>query len=209
MKQAVILIGKNVSPALAKERTKDAFVIGADQGAAYALEHGIHLDVVIGDFDSVNEEQKERIASSGAQIVSLPHHKDVTDTAAALDLCIESHDRIIILGGIAGDRIEHFLANVDLLRAHPEEVYLEDDDAWCVALSKGQLPVRGEDVEYLSIFALEDAVVSLEGFEYPLSHYSLPVGDPLGVSNELVDETGRISVESGLLLVVVHKRKDQ
>ena len=206
MREACIIIGKNLNPEYAASFAKKAdVVVGADQGAAYCIRHGIHLDYAVGDFDSVTAEEKEQILSQNLIVKTLPHHKDVTDTAYVVEL-FKEYDRITILGGIAGDRIEHFVANVDLLRARPNTLFLEDDDSWCVVLQNKTLEVLKKDYEYVSVFALEDATISLTGFEYPLSHQLLRAGDPLGVSNEMVEESGKIAVESGLLLVICHKR---
>ena len=204
MERAVIVLGQNVSEELALKRCVDATVFAADQGAAYCLRHHIPMDVIVGDFDSVSQQEKDALLESGARIVELPHHKDVTDTAEALSHCKE-FDEVRILGGIAGNRIEHFIANIDLLRLRPNVASMEDDDSYITVLSNTSVFFSKEESEYVSIFALEDAIVSLKGFEYPLDHYSLSRGDPLGVSNEILDDVGEISVHEGLLLVIVHK----
>ena len=204
---AVIVIGNNVSPELAKARTKDCFVFGADQGAAYCVKNGIRLDVAVGDFDSVTEEEKAKIKAAAARYVELPAHKDDTDTARALMLAGENFPSITILGGIAGNRIEHFVANVALLRKKPNCLFLEDDDALCFALSNGVVEVKKAEAAYVSLFALEDATLSLTGFEYPLEHHLLVRGDPLGVSNKVKEAKGQIHVESGLILAIYHRKK--
>ena len=204
---AVIVVGNNVSPSLAKATTKDCFVFGADQGAAYCLKNDIRINVAVGDFDSVSEEEKTLIKAKAARYVELPVHKDDTDTARALMLAGENFASITILGGIAGDRIEHFIANVALLRKKPNNLFLEDDDSLCFALSNGVVEVKSAEAEYVSLFALDDAKISLVGFEYPLEHHLLVRGDPLGVSNRLKEDKGQIHVESGLLLVIYHRKK--
>ena len=204
--QAVIVIGKNVSPELARSRTAGCYVFGADQGAIYCLDHGIRVDSYVGDFDSVDEVGKHRIMTSGAVIEELPVHKDDTDTAHALGLC-KQFSHVTILGGIAGERIEHFIANVDLLRSRPNTCFLEDDDSFIVVLDHKQMNVSAKEWEYVSVFALTPSSVTLEGMEYELNHQELLPGDPLGVSNVIKAEVGSIIAESGLLLVVLHRNK--
>ncbi|MDY6393035.1 MAG: thiamine diphosphokinase [Bacilli bacterium] len=206
MRKALIVIGKNVSHDLAVRRSEGTFVIGADQGAAFCLNEGIPMDLAVGDFDSVSEASHQEILRAAKEVVTLPHHKDVTDTEQALTLC-QDYEAVTILGGIAGDRIEHFIAILCLLRRRPNTLFLEDDDAFCVALQNQSIVLLQEDFEYVSIFAMEKAVVSLEGFEYPLDHHSLLPGDPLGVSNEIVDKEGIVRVEEGILLLICHKKK--
>ena len=203
---AVIIIGKNLSPTLAKARANGAYVFGADQGAKYCLDHQIRLDSFVGDFDSVNEEEKHRILTCGAVIEELNPHKDVTDTAHALSLC-KWFNRVTILGGVMGDRIEHFLANVDLLRSRPNTCFMEDDDSFIVVLDHTRMNVSRDEWEYVSVFALTEAKVTLLGMEYPLEHRDLTPGDPIGVSNQIKEDSGAILSESGLLLVVLHRKK--
>lgn len=44
--------------------------------------------------------------------------------------------------------------------------------------------------------------VTLKGFKYPLTDYTLLSGRAIGVSNEITGETGEISFSEGLLLVI-------
>jgi thiamine pyrophosphokinase len=57
--------------------------------------------------------------------------------------------------------------------------------------------------DYLSVIPLGDQVTGLtmEGFCYETKGICLTQGDSLGVSNEIVAETARISMDGGYLLV--------
>ena len=200
----VILIGKNLSPSLAKARCEGARVLAADQGAVYGLKNKIHMDALIGDFDSVSPEEKKLLKGMPIPCVELPVHKDLTDTAKALSLCPEDEDAFI-LGGIQGNRVEHFLANVDLLRSRPNKTYLEDDDCFAFALKNSSCQLEKKDFEFVSVFALDECVLTLRGFEYPLDNFSLKPGNPLGISNRILEENGNIEVAKGILLVLCHK----
>lgn len=204
---SVIVLGNNISVKLAKARCQGAYVFGADRGALYCVKHGIPVNVAIGDFDSVTPEEKELIRQASGHFVELPAHKDRTDTAEALLLASENSESITILGGITGKRIEHFLANVDLLRMRPNTLFMEDNDSLCYVMSNAVVEVAKSTCEFVSIFALEDAKVTLTGFEYPLTDFSLKAGDPLGVSNRVSASTGTIQCQSGLLLVIYQKRQ--
>ncbi len=204
--KAVIVLGQNVSPELAKARCEGAYVFGADRGALYCIRHGLPLNVAVGDFDSVKAAEKEEIKKAAGHVVELPTHKDRTDTAEALLLC-ENAESVTILGGIAGRRIEHFLANVDLLRSRPNTLFMEDNDSQCFVMSNSVVEVSKKAARYVSLFALDDAKITLTGFEYPLTNVTLKAGDPLGVSNRIISNVGQISCQSGLLLVIYHKTR--
>ena len=124
--EAVLIIGKNVT--LKEYDLKDAYVVGIDQGAILALEEGIALDAAIGDFDSIEKEEEKRL-SKQKNVFFLNREKDDTDTAAALKILPKEVRKITILGGIQGNRIDHFLANL-LLMEQDERIGMVDDDIY-------------------------------------------------------------------------------
>ena len=54
--KAYLIVGNNIELSNIKDLTS-SFVVGVDKGAFIALKKGIKLDLAIGDFDSVNEEE--------------------------------------------------------------------------------------------------------------------------------------------------------
>ncbi len=204
MRRAVIVIGINLSYELAKKECEEAYVVAADKGALYCLENNIPMDVAVGDFDSLSLEQLKQVETSAKSIVKLNPVKDDTDTAHALSL-LNDYDEIHILGGIKGKRVEHMLANVDLLVADPR-LTLIDDDSRLHCFASGQYEIAKEGYEFFSFFALEDSLLSLSGFAYPLEHFRLHRHDPLGVSNRLLGDRGYLKLWDGKLLLVASKQ---
>lgn len=201
--KGVIIVGNNLSPLLAKEECKDAFVIGADKGALYCYNNSIPMDIAVGDFDSLNEEERTRVCVFAKKVVKLNPVKDDTDTAHALSL-LGDCDEVTILGGIQGKRIEHFLAILDLL-AKDSRVSLKDDSSYLNVLLPGEYVLEKGVYQFFSIFAIEDSLVSLEGFAYPLDDFTLKRLDPLGVSNQINGEKARIILKKGKLLLIRSK----
>ena len=203
MKKAVIVIGLNLDAKLAKRECSGAFVVGADKGAFYCLNNGIDMDLAVGDFDSLSLEELKQVEGAAKGIVKLNPIKDDTDTAHALSL-LKDYEEITILGGIQGKRVEHFLANIDLLVKNPR-VLLKDNDSYLRCFVPGKYQISGEEYEFFSFFAMEDALLSLTGFAYPLENYRLPRHDPLGISNRLISDKGVLDLEEGKLLLVASK----
>ncbi|MEG1536591.1 MAG: hypothetical protein RR416_06460, partial [Clostridia bacterium] len=59
----------------------------------------------------------------------------------------------------------------------------------------------------VSNFALDScAIVSLDGFAYPLSNATLTNRFPLGQSNEIVDDVATISVSKGTIMVIINDK---
>lgn len=201
--KGVIVVGNNLSPHLAKAECSAACVIGADKGALYCYKNNIPMDIAVGDFDSLSEEERDCVCSFAKKTVRLNPVKDDTDTAHALSL-LPFCDEITILGGIQGKRIEHFLAILDLL-AGDSRVCLKDDDSSLQVLLPGEYVFGEGPYRFFSVFAIEDSLLTLEGFAYPLKDHLLKRLDPLGVSNQIKGDKGRVILKKGKLLAIRSK----
>src|SRR4051794_33163270 len=111
----VVAQGDDV-PATVRDRLPaDALVVAADSGVDLAHRLGLHVDVAVGDFDSVSAAGLERAAAEGARIERHPEAKDKTDLELALDeACALGAGDVVVVGG-AGGRLDHLLAGALLL----------------------------------------------------------------------------------------------
>ncbi len=199
--KAYLIIGNNID--LSKiEDFEDSYVVGVDKGAFLALKRGVKLDLAIGDFDSVNKEEFAYLFGSVNNIVKLNPVKDETDTYEAYKY-VKEYDEIVILGGIQGKRIEHLLAILNLVK-EDSRVKILDDNSYIYKLEASNHVVKKNEYKYISFFAIEEALISLEGFKYDLDNYLLKKEDSLAISNEVIEE-GHISIKKGSLLVVESK----
>lgn len=178
-------------------------VIAADSGYLAACDCGVVPDVFIGDFDSV---LKEEVKSK--KIISLNPVKDKTDTQEAIDYAVSHGAKFITIVGALGNRFDHTLANVHLLKyAHTKGVMAEiaDTDTY-VTLVDSELSLKKKDGFCISLLPLSDCFgVSATGVFYPLDNAEMSIGNPYGISNEFVDDFAKISVKSGDLLVILSK----
>lgn len=182
-------------------------LIGADRGAILLIDRGLRPDIAVGDFDSVSVEDKERIRSFSGRIDTCdPVDKNYTDTELAFELALNERPSEIVMLGVTGGRMDHTLANVQLLiRALRHQVVctIRDHNNY-IQLTGSQLVVEDRGFTYVSLIpaTMEVSGVTLEGFEYPLQNATLRQGQSLSVSNKLAGATGIVSIESGLLLVI-------
>jgi len=185
------------------------YIICTDGGYDIALEHGIHPDLLLGDFDSVKSSLPEDI-----ETVRFNPEKDFTDLDLALKYSYESGiDTVEIWGGIGG-RLDHTIANIQLLSSYCnkfKKLSMLDGRNKCFCITANSLEkvtVPYENDCYISLFALSDEVnVSASGVKYPLNNHSLKRIFPLGVSNEFTSDNAQISIENGTLLIVLSKNK--
>src|SRR5262249_28983478 len=90
-------------------------VIAADSGLDHALALGVHVDLVVGDLDSVTAAGLDAATAAGTAVQRHPTDKDATDLELALDAALERGASVVQVVGVGGGRFDHFLANVLLL----------------------------------------------------------------------------------------------
>ena len=196
--RAVIVTGPdNYDIDLIPEFDKDDFIIGADIGAFKLSDKKIVFNLALGDFDSVTTSQLEVIRKYAKEVKEYPEVKDYTDTHLAVKIAQEKgYDEILIIGGI-GNRIDHTLASVNLLKLG--NITLINNETKMYLLNPGIYNIENT-YKYISFFAVETANnLTLNGFKYELLDYHLDQNDPLCVSNQ---GQGIVKFTSGKLLVI-------
>ncbi len=214
MNRVIIVTGGSVNRDFARQffdKSEYDYVIAVDGGLKCLYEIGIKPDCLVGDFDTIdNEILKLYIDREDIDIIRLVPEKDYTDTHTAMLKAMELKPyEICILGG-TGTRLDHTISNIQLLLLplnkninariinENNNMYLIDKD---IIVNKSEM-----SREYLSLIPFADSVkgVTLEGFKYPLKDYDFDKLDSisLGVSNELIEDKGKISIKSGVLLVI-------
>ena len=181
--------------------------IAADGGAVNARKHLVLApQVLIGDFDSVDETTREWCIQAHAELIQHPREKNETDLELAIDLAVAHGATDIAILGALGGRFDQMLANTFLLikpgLAHITTRIVDSDfDAW---LAWDHTSIHGKIGETLSLIPMTDHVdgIVTNGLRYPLRNETLFLGSPRGVSNELVEENAAVTFQNGLLLVV-------
>lgn len=176
------------------------FVIAADGGLKHTEKLGISPDMILGDFDSLGY-----IPDSAAVF---PVEKDDTDSMLSAKLGLERGcRRFVIYGGMDGQRLDHTVANFQILQYLAErgaEAYLVGKQYIATALRNGEIIFESAAEGIVSVFCVgADATgVSIEGLRYSLTDGTLTSGYPLGVSNHFMGQRARISVKDGCLLIL-------
>lgn len=211
-RRILIFSGGSLNPSMTHHVREDDYIIGADRGALFVLEQGVRLDVALGDFDSVTQDQMERIQEQSAAFISCdPIMKDMTDTEMALDYALKQAPAEILLFGALGSRADHSLANIQLLKRSLDQgipcTIVDENNR--LRLISPRAPERLESSPYthVSLLPLSEVVtgIHLEGFMYPLEDATIPLGSSLGISNKLLADYGLIQIKTGLLLVIESK----
>jgi thiamine pyrophosphokinase len=183
-------------------------IIGADGGAGHALAWSLTPDLVIGDMDSLPDEDRALLEAEECRFVVHPRAKDQTDLELALTYAVaEAAQEIVVLGAFGG-RLDHTLANV-LLLALPElaEVlvrFVGDGEEMLLVQSGQVVTVEGQPGDLVSLLPLagDASGVMTTGLAWELEGDTLRLGSSRGVSNVMIAPVAGIRVESGHLLVV-------
>lgn len=172
--------------------------IGVDHGIETLMNQGITPIVGVGDFDSL--QQKDILETMEIEV--LPTRKDITDTEYAIIYALEKGYQEIILYGVTGGRIDHFMAVLCLLQKyHEARIIILDQQNKIKLLSAGKHRIPKSTFTYFSIFALSDSYITISSCEYPLHNYYLSKEDPLCVSNQVCGQYSEIVTTKEILLI--------
>lgn len=208
--RVLIFSGGNIDTVALTYIKDDDYIIGVDRGAYFLYSHKAKMNLAIGDFDSVTYEQANEIRSYANETIACdPINKDESDTEMAFNYAIKLNPTEILLFGVLGSRFDHSIANIHLL-------YKGLQAGICctiigkmnkIQLTANTITITKDDFQYVSLLPLFSEVhgITLNGFQYPLHNASLKIGDSLGISNVLTDSNGRISISSGVLVVIQSK----
>lgn len=181
-------------------------VIAADSGLSLALALGHHVDVVVGDLDSVDPAEVERAVAAGATVERHDPDKDRTDLELALAAAVTCGARKVHVAGGAGGRLDHTLANA-LCLASSTWTGLEltaDFGAARVWVVRSAATVTGRPGDLLSLVPVGGPAhgVRSTGLRWELGDDTLEPASGRGISNELVAATATVSLSTGTLLAI-------
>ena len=153
-----------------EEREWD-YVVCADAGMKFCHEAGIIPDLILGDFDSVDQESYEYFkAVCSERMERFPSHKDETDTELALLRAIEIGADAVTMIGATGTRLDHVMGNIQMLKlALDRQVSCQIVDAHNrIRMVQGEAALKKADQfgKYVSLlpFTPEVTGITLKGF---------------------------------------------
>ena len=196
----------------------DDYVIAVDGGLSYCGILNVEPDLILGDFDSLSEQEKlavEQLKQTVPEkICQLPVCKDDTDMLAAIKKGLELGYTDFRIYAATGGRFDHTLANIQCLlylKNRGAVGYLVDGTGMVLVLQNESVYFRKELEGTMSIFALtgEAKGVNIRGMKYPLENAVIRNDFPIGISNEFIGEEAEVSVEDGELVCMISYCMDE
>ena len=188
---------------------EDALVVCADSGVLLCEKFKKKANIVVGDFDSADYEAARKLScAKNAHFIHLNPEKDDTDTEFALNTAIIEGCKTIYLIGGTGTRLDHTLSNIFLMEKCYKagvDLIIVNDNNIVYYIKDNPRKFKKNNMKYISLIPLEDIDVSNSGFYYPLNNETLHRDSSRGISNELIEEFGIITLKRGCALVVQSK----
>jgi thiamine pyrophosphokinase len=184
-------------------RKEQDTVVCADGGYKLAQQCGVKPDLVVGDLDSLGDDEIEK----GVEVRAYPRKKDYSDFELAMQSAEETAPEWIYVYGALGGRKDHELTNILLLSSvkqstvfieeeleiygvHEELLLLDRKNCICSLLALGG-PCHVKEIRGFA-YALKDEVL------YPSSR---------GLSNIITKDEAGISLIHGTLIAVVNREE--
>ncbi|MBQ3666313.1 MAG: thiamine diphosphokinase [Lachnospiraceae bacterium] len=217
MNNTLIITGGFINIEFAKKYLQNnefSKVIAVDGGLLAADKLSVIPDYIVGDFDTVSPLLLYKYEKmSNVQIIRYRPEKDFTDTYIAVQKAIEENSfSIHILGGM-GSRLDHTLANVQLLQyalhkgieavlvSPKNRVRLLGDKRRSIVLRREEVPYK-----YISLMPVSESVksVTTTGMKYNVNNFDFQLDQnvSMGVSNEIKNDEAEIHISHGELLLI-------
>ncbi|MBB6216948.1 thiamine pyrophosphokinase [Anaerosolibacter carboniphilus] len=210
MRCAIVSNGDITNYAIHRKIIDDCdYVVCADGGARHLRAMGIYPNAIVGDLDSMGDDEMVYFRERDIEFYKFPARKDYTDSDLAIQYALEKGCTEILMLGCIGSRMDHTLANITMLLPLLEQgiqARIVDEHNEIFVINDSAL-VEGEPGRFVSLIPLSATVegITLSGFEYPLNNATLKMGSSLGISNQLKEQQGCIRLRSGNLLVILAK----
>ncbi|MDV2582598.1 thiamine diphosphokinase [Alkalibacillus haloalkaliphilus] len=182
--------------------------IGVDHGAYLLSENVGHIDLAIGDFDSVSTTEFSQIKTYSNEVEVYPVDKDDTDLELAINYVMKQNPDRVYLFGATGGRKDHEIVNIMLLKKFNDagiEAWVCNVQNELTLKTPGQYELkRDERFQYVSFLPISDTVcnLNLKGFLYELDGATVKSGSSLTVSNEWKEKIGTYFFTEGILIIV-------
>ncbi|MGL6105347.1 thiamine diphosphokinase [Romboutsia sp.] len=186
------------------------YIICADGGANHTYKMNIVPHYIIGDLDSIDSNIIKHYKECNVKFEKFPTKKNETDSEICIYLAETLKAKEIHLIGALGGRIDHTIANINLLyyiknKGIIPKIISEKEEMY-IAMNE-EITISGEKGNIISVIPTNgDAKgVTLKHLEYPLERHCMKFSVPLGISNVMTKDICSIRVDEGSLIIVNNK----
>ncbi|HEN2784157.1 TPA: thiamine diphosphokinase [Streptococcus agalactiae] len=187
------------------------YFVGIDRGSLFLLKNGLSLDMAVGDFDSITEDELLYIKHYCSNIVSASAEKNDTDTELALKTIFkEFPEAQVTVFGAFGGRIDHMMSNIFLpsdtdLEPFMSQIRLKDEQNIVTYLPSGKNQVsRIEGMSYVSFMPESESTLQISEAKYELNKSNY-FKKKMYSSNEFMTSPIEVELKDGYLIIIYSK----
>lgn len=181
---------------LAEARALAPRLVAADGGADRLLAHGAMPEAVMGDLDSISPAARDRLADR------LHHIPEQVTTD--FDKALRSIDApFVVAVGFAGQRLDHGLAVLTSLLAHPGKRCLVMSATDVVFLCPPRLSLRLTPGTRFSLYPLGEVRCQSQGLVWPTEGLDFAPWGMIGTSNQVASPEVHLQVDAPRMLVIL------
>lgn len=201
---SALLVASGCPVAALKAAPQTDFLLAIDAGLAVCMQAQRHVDLVVGDLDSVKPALLAE--ATGATIKQYQVDKDESDLELALYEAINLGVNKITVLLRDGGRLDHQLANL-LVLASPRwqsaqvDAIVGQHRLWVVH-GERTLPLTQNMPLALHAVGGPAHGVSTTNLEYQLADAELPALVALGISNRVVADSPTVNVTKGVIIAI-------
>lgn len=177
-------------------------VVAADGAALKLGDLGITPDVIIGDLDTISQEEAE--GTDGAEVIEDPSQEEY-DGEKGLIFLIDSGAEEIVVIGAGGGMIDHVLNNFSLMTRYAQEATIRTVDDLCTGhFVNDRIKIATEEGQRVSIIPMPGAQVTTTGLRWDLDGDVLAWSIREGASNVATGDEVSVAVRNGTVVVFVY-----
>jgi len=182
----------------------------ADGGSNYAYELKLNPKLILGDLDSIKENVLNYYKKEEIEFKKYPTEKDKTDTELIIEEVenLKKYNEIIILGGLGG-RVDHTLANIQLLEKYKDIKFINSKEEIELLENEKKILINKTN-KTISLIPISEKVEvkKLVGFKYDGENLIFERGNSLGISNVVEKDEAKIDIKKGKILLIINRKKE-
>lgn len=204
----IIANGPLLSEAMLNKHTQGRKLMALDGALISCIERNIIPDIVLGDFDSLDQdiiqsaESKYRI-----KFIYMPE-QDQTDLEKGIAYAAQFNPKSVIICQAIGGRSDHTIHNMRLLRrmhTFIENMNIISDTERFFFIKDKNVILSSDTIEPVALLAFPKAQVSSDGLKYDMDSLTLEFAKRESTSNHIIKNSAKISVQGEVLLIINHK----
>ncbi len=142
------------------------YIVCTDGAANDFIAHGGRPDAIVGDCDSISEENRLRYA----HILHPCTDQETNDLTKSVNFCVQNGRKEIVIVGGTGYREDHTLGNISLLADYMELTTVEMYTNYGILTpTRGSVEFTSFPGQQVSLFPIDRTAITTHNLKYPLT----------------------------------------